>query len=95
MTETCEKRACATTLLRFIEALCLIAGLAICVPAAAQDPFSSKPIRIVVPFGSGSDTATRILTQHLGPALKQTTITDNRAGTNGSITIGLLSICHF
>ena len=41
--------------------------------AVAADAFPSKPIRIVVPFGpgSGSDTATRILGQHLGTALRR------------------------
>ena len=55
--------------------------------AAAADPFPSKPIRIVVPFGpgSGSDTATRILGQHLGTALRQSVVIDNRPGASGSI----------
>ena len=71
----------------------LAAGLLFACPfstvnvALAADPFPSKAIRIVVPFGpgSGSDTATRIVGQHLGAALKQTVITENRPGANGSI----------
>jgi len=64
--------------------------LAVVHPAAAQtaaEAFPSKPIRIVVPFGpgSGTDTATRMLGQHLEAALKQSVVTENRPGANGSI----------
>lgn len=53
----------------------------------APDVFPSRPIRIVVPFGpgSGTDTATRMLAQHLETALKQSVIVDNRPGASGSI----------
>ncbi len=56
-------------------------------PVLAQDIFPSKPIHIVVPFGpgSGTDTATRMLGQHLEAALKQAVVTDNKPGANGSI----------
>ena len=65
--------------------LCLIAG-----PVFAQataDAYPTKPIRIVVPFGpgSGTDTVTRLVGQHLEAALKQSVITDNRPGASGSI----------
>lgn len=54
---------------------------------SAPDSFPSRPIRIVVPFGpgSGTDTATRMLAQHLEAALKQNVIVDNRPGASGSI----------
>ena len=47
------------------------AGL-VALPAAAAKPYPSKSIRIVVPFGPGSDTggATRTVAQHLGAALR-------------------------
>ena len=59
-------------------------------PSLAQqvsDAFPSRPIHIVVPFGAGSgtDIATRLLGQHLQTALKQSVVTENRPGANGSI----------
>ena len=69
---------------------CGIALLMLAGPVAAQtatDSFPSRSIRIVVPFGpgSGTDTATRMLAQHLEAALKQSVIVDNRPGASGSI----------
>lgn len=54
---------------------------------AQSDAFPSRPVRIVVPFGpgSGTDTATRLLAQHLEAGLKQGVVTENRPGANGSI----------
>ena len=59
-------------------------------PSLAQqvsDAFPSRPVHIVVPFGAGSgtDIATRLLGQHLQTALKQSVVTVNRPGANGSI----------
>lgn len=55
--------------------------------AAAAEPYPSKAIRIIVPFGpgSGTDTATRLIAQHLGTALGQSVVADNRPGASGSI----------
>ena len=54
---------------------------------SAPDVFPSRAIHIVVPFGAGSgtDITTRLLGQHLQTALKQSVVTDNRPGANGSI----------
>ena len=64
-------------------ALALLPALAI----AQADSFPAKPIRIVVPFGpgSGTDTATRLVAQHLTSAMKQNVVTDNRPGASGAI----------
>ena len=58
-----------------------------CFAQPVADAFPSRPIHIVVPFGAGSgtDIATRLLGQHLQAALKQSVVTDNRPGANGSI----------
>jgi hypothetical protein len=58
------------------------------VPAlAAEAPFPSKTITLVVPTaaGGGNDAMARTIAQKLGPLLGQTIIIDNRAGANGSI----------
>ena len=55
-------------------------------PAFAQD-FPSKPIRFIVPLtpGSGADIAGRILGKHIGDAVKQTVVVENRPGAGGII----------
>ena len=66
-------------------ALLMLTGSVLAQPAA--ELFPSRPVRIVVPFGpgSGTDTATRMLAQHLETALKQSVIVDNRPGASGAI----------
>jgi tripartite-type tricarboxylate transporter receptor subunit TctC len=65
-----------------IAALCVFAQGVI-----AAEAYPTKSIRIIVPFGpgSGTDTATRLIAQHLGAALGQSVIADNRPGASGSI----------
>jgi tripartite-type tricarboxylate transporter receptor subunit TctC len=55
--------------------------------ASAQAPYPNRPITLVLPFaaGSGTDTTTRIISQHLGLALGVGTIIDNKPGANGMI----------
>lgn len=71
----------------FLRTLSFATGLAIaCVSAIAQS-YPSKPVRLVVPFppGSGSDVAARTIGQHLGTALGQSFVIENRPGAGGSI----------
>ena len=64
----------------------ITASLLITQPAAAQT-YPNKPVRIIVPYqpGQGTDVATRYLAEHLGKALGQTFIIENRAGAGGNI----------
>jgi putative tricarboxylic transport membrane protein len=76
----------STQRLRAVAASALIfAGLAS--TASAQAPYPNRPITLVLPFaaGSGTDTTTRIISQHLGIALGVGTVIDNKPGANGMI----------
>jgi tripartite-type tricarboxylate transporter receptor subunit TctC len=56
-------------------------------PAGAQEPFPSRPLRIVVPFPAGgtTDLLARLYAQRLGETLGQPAVVENRAGGGGSI----------
>ncbi|HEY6355367.1 MAG TPA: tripartite tricarboxylate transporter substrate binding protein, partial [Burkholderiaceae bacterium] len=67
-----------------------IAGLAAAhiavAPAAAQD-YPTRPVVIVVPFaaGGGNDILARLIAQHMGRALGQQFVIENRTGAGGTI----------
>ncbi|MGE0717647.1 MAG: Bug family tripartite tricarboxylate transporter substrate binding protein [Alphaproteobacteria bacterium] len=67
-----------------------VALAALCVwasPAAAQEAFPNKPVRIIVPFGSGSgsDLTSRYLSDALAGPLGQPVVVDNKPGADGAI----------
>jgi tripartite-type tricarboxylate transporter receptor subunit TctC len=57
-------------------------------PALRADNYPSKLITIIVPFGPGSatDTIARVVAQHLGAALKQSVVVEDRPGANGALS---------
>jgi len=72
-----------TALLSLLSAL--LAALA--APAAAQDKWPSRPIRIVVayPAGSTGDNVIRAMGEELRQRLGQPVVVENRAGAGGNI----------
>ena len=60
--------------------------LGISAPAAYAQDFPTRPVKVIVPFGAGgpADVYARVLSQHLGEALKQPFVVENRPGA-GSI----------
>ena len=53
----------------------------------AQDPYPSKPIKLIVPFtpGTGIDILARTLGQKVGDDWKASIVVDNRPGASGNI----------
>src|SRR5476651_313926 len=65
----------------------LIAALAVMSPAAAQDTYPTRPIRLIVGFAAGSsgDVTARIVSRKLGELLGQSVIVENRPGASSMI----------
>jgi len=64
----------------------VLACLAVASPALAQN-YPNRNITLVLPFaaGSGTDTTTRLISQHLSQALGVGIVIENKAGANGMI----------
>jgi tripartite-type tricarboxylate transporter receptor subunit TctC len=77
----------------FRAAAILAAACTCAAPLWAQDAFPSKPLRIVVPFaaGGGVDILTRVLAQHLGDALHQQVIVEDRTGAGGNVGVDVVA----
>src|SRR5258706_13872238 len=54
-------------------------------PCIAADAYPTKPVRLIVPFGSGgsTDVVARVFAQKLSEVLGQPVVLDNRAGAAG------------
>jgi tripartite-type tricarboxylate transporter receptor subunit TctC len=71
-------------------AACIVGGITL--PAAAQDSYPNKPIRLVVPFTPGgvTDTSGRVVAEFLSKRLGQQVIVDNKPGASGNIGTALV-----
>jgi tripartite-type tricarboxylate transporter receptor subunit TctC len=63
------------------------AMLALAASALAQEPYPSRPVKLVVPFtpGTGIDILARTLGQKLGDEWKVGVVVENRPGASGNI----------
>ena len=76
-----------------LSALLLATGLLVLAgPAAAQDKFPSKPIRIIVPYGpgGGTDITARIVAEEMKKTLGQPIVVENKPGANGLLGLNEL-----
>src|SRR6266571_2122732 len=69
-----------------VAAVVAVVGACAAGPAAAQS-YPTRPVTIVVPFaaGGGNDILARLLGQHMGRALGQQFVIENRGGAAGTI----------
>jgi tripartite-type tricarboxylate transporter receptor subunit TctC len=56
-------------------------------PAAGQQPYPSRPVRVVVPYpaGGGVDVMARIVAARMGDLLGQPVVIDNRPGASANL----------
>jgi tripartite-type tricarboxylate transporter receptor subunit TctC len=64
-------------------------------PAGAQanDPWPSKPIKVIMPFGAGGsmDTLSRLLAPIVSESLGQQVVVENRPGATGTVTMAAVA----
>ncbi|MBM3344701.1 MAG: tripartite tricarboxylate transporter substrate binding protein, partial [Betaproteobacteria bacterium] len=84
---TCIKPRCAALLLRVAPLPLLLAG------ASTWAQYPEKPIRLIIPFATGSatDTSARLYGLELSRQLGQQVVPDNRAGAGGAIGLQALA----
>jgi len=81
---------CSAALRRIFTAVALIV---LCAPAAAQQAYPNKPIRLLVPYapGGSSSISARLMGQKLSEAWGQQVIVENRPGGNTIIATEALA----
>jgi tripartite-type tricarboxylate transporter receptor subunit TctC len=72
---------------RILIAACMIAAMA---ATASAQPYPSRPITMIVPFGAGgpTDALARIITQRMSVSLGQSILIENVTGAAGTIAVG-------
>ena len=73
--------------MKFATVAAWLIAAALPVSQAGAQAYPDKPVKVIVPMAAGGavDTLARLLAIHLGEALGQAVVVDNRAGANGII----------
>ncbi len=71
----------------------VVAASAPLISARAADPWPSKPIRVVMPFGAGGsmDVLSRLLAPIVSEQLGQSVVVENRAGATGTVAMAYVA----
>jgi tripartite-type tricarboxylate transporter receptor subunit TctC len=69
------------------------AAAALATPALAQAPWPARPIRLVIPFGTGgsTDIIGRLMADEMSRFLGQTIVVENRGGAGATLGTGLVA----
>ena len=73
--------------------IAVVACIALAAPAAAQEPYPSKPIRIIVGYsaGGGNDIIVRVMQPELAKGLGQPVVVENRPGAQSIVAAELVA----
>jgi tripartite-type tricarboxylate transporter receptor subunit TctC len=76
--------------LAYVTASCLSAALMSAALAEPDQPFPTRPVTLIVPYGAGGplDTLTRIVSERMRVSLGQPIVIDNITGASGVIGVG-------
>jgi tripartite-type tricarboxylate transporter receptor subunit TctC len=76
-----------------LQSFLLALALALALPGAAAQPFPTKPIRFLVPFGPGGigDITARVVAQKMSDQMGQQIIIDNRPGAGGVVATEIVA----